>query len=330
MKRRTFLALLPGSLLAAPLAAEGQQASKVWRIGFLHPGSAAAAADQRYADVFRQELRALGYVEGQNLVIEFRWGEGSPERLRELASDLVRREVAVIIAPNNPAIIAAKHATATIPIVAAVAVDPVGQGFIASFAKPGGNVTGLTYTLEFEVAGKNLELLKELLPRLSRVEGLVDATLPGIAKYRAGAVAAARRLSLAFSTVEFHQRTDIDSAFDTMVRQRAQAVYVFGSPMTNRHRREIVDLAAKHRLPDVYVFREAVEVGGLISYGVGISDLYRRSAVFVVKILQGANPKDLPVEQPTKFELVVNLKTAKALGLGIPRSLLARADQVIE
>ena len=329
MDRRTFLAGTP-ALLAAPLAAAAQPAGKVWRIGFLHPGSAAAAADQSYADVLRQELRALGYVEGQNLVIEFRWGEGSPERLREFASDLVRREVAVIIAPNNPAIIAAKHATTTIPIVAAVAVDPVGQGLIASFAKPGGNVTGLTYTQEFEVAGKNLELLKELMPRLSRVAGLVDTTLPGIAKYRASAVAAAHRLGLAFSTVEFHQLTDIDRAFDTMVRQRAQAVYVFGSPTTNRHRHAIVDLATKHRLPDVYVFREAVEVGGLMSYGVNIGDLYRRSAVFVVKILQGANPKDLPVEQPTKLELVINLKTAKALGLTIPPSLLARADQVIE
>jgi putative ABC transport system substrate-binding protein len=329
MTRRTFLCGLTGAF-AVQRAAEAQQTGKVWRIGFLHPGSRAADADQGYADVLRQELRALGYIEGQNLIIEYRWAEDSSERLREFASDLVRREVAVIVAPNNPAIFAAKHATTTIPIVTAVAVDPVGQGFIASFPKPGTNITGVTYTQGFEIAGKNLELLKEFMPRLSRVAGLVDATLPGIAAYRAAAVAAAQRLSLAFSTIEFHRLADIDSAFDTMVRQRAQALYVFGSPLTNRHRREIVNLAAKHRLPDVYVFREGPEAGGLMSYGANIADLYRRSAVFVVKILQGANPKDLPVEQPTKLELVINLKTAKALGLTIPQSILVRADHVIE
>src|SRR5262245_6093394 len=329
MRRRTFVLASVCSLLGPPLGAESQQAGKVWRIGFLHPGSPAATADQTYADVLRQELRALGYVEGQNLVTEYRWGEGSPERLRENASDLVKREVAVIIAPNNPAIIAARHATTTLPIVTAVAVDPVGQGFIASFAKPGGNITGVTYTQGFEVAGKNLEFLKELMPRLSRVAGLVDATLPGIGRYREAAAAAAQRLRLSFPTVEFHRLSDIDRAFDAMVRQRAQAVYVFGSPTTNRHRREIVNLAAKNRLPDVYVFREAVEAGGLMSYGVNIGDLFRRSAVFVVKILQGANPKDLPVEQPTKLELVVNTKTAKRLGLTIPRPFLLRVDEVI-
>jgi putative ABC transport system substrate-binding protein len=317
-------------LLGTPLAAGAQPPGHVWRVGFLHPGSPTAIADRTYVDIFRRELRDLGYVEGQNLTIEYRWGEERDDRLPELALDLVKRGVAVIVAPNNPAIIAAKNATRTIPIVTAVAVDPVGQGLIKSFARPGGNVTGVTYTQGFEVAGKNLELLKEALPRLSQVAGLVDTTLPGVAAYKRAAAEVAPRLGLVFAPIEFRRPTDIPVAFDTMVRQRAEAVYVFGSPLTNRYRREIVALAARHRLPDVYVFREGPDDGGLMSYGVNIGDLYRRSARFVDKILKGARPADLPVEQPTKFELVINAKTAKTLGLKIPPSLLLRADAILQ
>ena len=314
MRRRTFLIGTGAVILAAPLAVDAQQAG-TYRIGFLHPSSSSSAVDSTYAKVFEQELNALGYINGKNLTIEYRWADGDTGRLLSSAADLVQRQVAVIVAPNNPAIVAAKLATSTIPIVMAIAVDPIGQGFVASFARPGANITGLTWSQGPEVAGKNLELLKDVVPHLSRVGGLVDGTLQGIAAYTRAATEAAEKLRLSLRLAEFRTTADLEGAFRAIVSQGAHGVYVFGSPLTNRYRREIVALAAKHRLPDVYVFREGPEAGGLMSYGVGISDLYRRAASYVDRILKGARPADLPIEQPTKLELVINLKTAKALGL---------------
>jgi putative tryptophan/tyrosine transport system substrate-binding protein len=329
ISRRDLLKGAAAGVCAVPCVA-GAIEARPYRIGFLHASSPSAVVDATYASIFERELEVLGYIEGQKVTIEYRWAEGNAERLLALAAELVRREVAVIVAPNNPAIAAAKQATATIPIVMAIAVDPIGQGFISSFAKPGGNITGLTWSQGSEVAGKNLELLKDVVPRLSRVGGLVDGTFQGIVAYTRAAIDAAQKLRLVLRPVEFRAASDLEHAIKTIVGQGAQAVYVFGSPLTNRYRREIVELAAKHRLPDVYVFREGPDAGGLMSYGVSISDLYRRAAVYVDRILKGARPVDLPVEQPTKFELVINTKTAKALGLTLPPSLLLRADQIIE
>ena len=328
MQRRAFVAGMAAVMVAPPPSANA--VSKISRIGFLHSGSPAATADRAYVEVFREEMRNRGYIEGENLAIEYRWAEGFDERLPRLAAELVGREVRLIVAANNPAIIAAKEASGTIPVVTAVAVDPIGQGFIASFAKPGRNITGATYTHAFEVAGKNVELLKEAIPSLSRLAGLIDASLPAIAGYRHAAADTAKRLGLSFSSLEFRRVSEVEAILTTMLRQGAEAVYVFGSPITNRYRREIIQLTARYRLPDTYVFREGADSGGLMSYGVNISDLYRRAAVYVVRILAGARPNDLPVEQPTKFELVINLNTAKSLGITIPQSLLLRADEVIQ
>src|SRR5215813_10987131 len=328
MDRRRFLQVTAGGLAAAR-AADAEE-PRLHRIGFLHPSSASSPVDSGYAKVFQQELSALGYTDGQNLAIEYRWAEGDPGRLAAMAADLVRRDVALIVAPNNPAIAAAKQATSTTPIVMAIAVDPIGQGFIGSFARPGGNITGLTWSQAPDVAGKNIELLKEVAPHVVRIGGLVDATLPAIAAYTRAASEAAQKLRMSLRLAEFRTAGEIEPAFRRMAAQEAQAVYVIGSPLSNRYRQEIVQLAAKHRRPDVYVFRKGPETGGLLSYGVSIADLYRRSAFYVNRILKGAKPADLPAEQPTKFELVINLKTAKALGLSIRQSLLLRADQVIE
>lgn len=325
-----LLALVLILALAHLLAPAAAQRTGKYRVGFLHLGSASAVADHTYAEVFRQSLRGLGYVEGQNVTIEYRWARGSDERLPELAADLVRREVEVIVAPTNPAILAAKRATTKIPIVMAVAVDPIGQGFITSFTRPGGNITGVAWSQAIEIGGEWAELLKEVAPTLSRVAGLLDTTLPGTGSYRRAAEDAAQRLGLALFPVEIRAPAELDGAFRAMVQQGAQAVVVFGSPMMNRHRYEIVDMAARYRLPDLYGFREAVAAGGLMSYRVDAADHYRRAATYVVKLLTGARATDLPVEQTTKIEVVINMKTARTLGLTIPPSLRLRADQVIE
>jgi putative tryptophan/tyrosine transport system substrate-binding protein len=327
--RREFIGTLAGGLLAAPLAAEAQQAAKIARIGYLAPN---LAASPHLHEAFRQGLRDLGYVEGQNIVIEYRSAEGKAERLPALAAELVALKVDVIVVPGTVGVLAAKQATKTIPIVFAVAADPVGSGLVTSLARPGGNVTGLSI-LTPELVGKCLELLTQAVPGVSRVAVLWQ---PGGHGERTdkdtlkGADVAARALGVRLQFVEAQGPADIDRAFSDMSRARAGALTVLGGGMFFGVRRRLVDLAAKNRLPAVYPSREFVDAGGLLSYGPNLADLYRRAATYVDKILKGAKPADLPVEQPTTFQLVINLKTAKALGLTIPPSVLGRADHVIE
>jgi putative ABC transport system substrate-binding protein len=325
-----LIAVLALSLLAAPLAAEAQQAAKVARIGYLSPN---LAASPHLRDAFLQGLRDLGYVEGRNVVIEYRDAEGKFERLPALAAELVALKVDVILAEGGtlgPRV--AKQATGTIPIVFAGAGDPVGSGLVTSLARPGGNVTGLS-SLNPELIGKRLELLKQAVPGVDRVAVL---WLPGALGERTdkdmltGADVAARALGVRLQFVEARGPDEFARAFSDMSSARAGALTVLPSNRFLREHRRLVDLAAKNRLPAVYTSREFVDAGGLMSYGANQPDLFRRAATYVDKILKGAKPGDLPVEQPTKFELVINLKTAKALGLTIPPSLLQRADQVIE
>jgi putative ABC transport system substrate-binding protein len=329
MDRRTFLAGTGAVLLAAPLGVEAQQVGKVARIGFL-AGNLAAIPHLREA--FRQGLRDLGYVEGRNVVIEDRDAKGKLERLPALAAELVALKVDVIVAGSTPHALAAKQATGTLPIVFAAADDAVGSGLVASLARPGGNVTGLSF-LAPELVGKRLELLKQAVPGVTQVAvlwqpgGLGERTEQDQLKE---ADVAARALGVRVQFVEARSPADIDRAFSDMTRARAGALTVLTGAMFFIERRRLADLAAKNRLPAVYPWRDGVDAGGLISYGPDLADLYRRAATYVDKMLKGAKPADLPVEQPTKFELVINLKTAKALGLTIPPSLLGRADEVIQ
>ena len=322
------ITLLLGGLFN-PVAAEAQQAAKIARIGYLARN---LAASPHLHEAFRQGLRDLGYVEGRNVVIEYRDAEGKLERLPALAAELVALKVDVIVAASTLAALAAKQATRTLPIVFAAAADPVASGLVTSLARPGGNVTGLS-NLAPELVGKRLELLKQAVPGVSRVAVLWQ---PGALGERTekdmlkGAEVAARALGVRLQFVEARGPADFDRAFSDMTRARAGALTVLPSAMFFSERRRLVDLAAKNRLPAVYPWREFVDAGGLMSYGPNLADLFRRAATYVDKILKGAKPGDLPVEQPTKFELVINLKTAKALGLTIPPSVLARADQVIE
>ncbi len=332
MRRREFIGGIALGFIALPCAVDAQQAGNVPRVGFLVTGSLDSPAIQRNLDAFREGLRERGYVEGQNIVIEFRSADGNIQRFPGLAAELVRLKVDLILTPNTPAGLAAQQATTTIPVVVPVMGDPVGDGLVASLARPGGNITGLTF-LGPELVPKRIELLKEALPSISRVVVLWH---PGANSERATkdmlreTEAAARAVGVQLRFADVRGADEFDRAFSTITTEPADALLVFPSPMLFIERRRIVDLAAKYRLPSMFVAREYVELGGLISYGANIDDLFRRSATFVDKILKGAKPADLPVEQPTKFELVVNLKTAKALGLAIPQSILARADEVIE
>jgi putative ABC transport system substrate-binding protein len=329
MDRREFIGTLAGSLVAAPLAAEAQQAAKIARIGFL---ALNLAASPHLQEAFRQGLRDLGYVEGRNVVIEYRGAEGKLERLPALAAELVALKVDVIVAGGTPHALAAKQATRILPIVFATASDPVTSGLVTSLARPGDNVTGLT-NLAPELVGKCLEQLKQAVPGVSRVAVLWQ---PGVQGERTEkdmlkrAEVAARALGVRLQFVEARGPDDFDRAFSEMTRARADALTVLQGPMFVNERRRLVDLAAKNRLPAVYPWRDGVDAGGLMSYGPNLADSFRRAATYVDKILKGAKPGDLPVEQPTKFELVINLKTAKALGLTIPQSLLGRADHVVE
>jgi len=328
--RRTFLAGTGAVLLAAPLAAEAQQAAKIARIGYLAANPAAIPAP--VTEAFLQGLRDLGYVEGRNVVIEYRSAEGKFERFPALAAELVALKVDVIVAPAALHVLAAKQATKTIPIVFIGVSDPVTSGLVTSLARPGGNVTGLS-ALAPELVGKCLELLTQAVPGVSRVAVLWQ---PGAMGERTEkdllkrADVAARALGVRLQVVEARGPADIDRAFSDMTRARAGALTVLTSFMFTTERRRLADLAAKNRLPAVYTWREFVDAGGLMSYGPNLADMFRRAATYVDKILRGAKPADLPVEQPTKFELVINMKTAKALGLTIPQSLLGRADEVIQ
>ena len=320
--RRRFVVALAGGLLATPLAARAQQSPTTPRIGVLE-------ANRGFDRPFHDGLSQLGYVEGKNIAIEWRWAQARAERFPELAAELVRLKVQVIIATNNPAVAAAQKATKTIPIVMVIVTDPIRLGFVATLARPAGNITGLTIQSP-ELAGKRLQLLKEALPHLTRVAVLWDPTELG----RRGVVeeteAASPRLGLQLQPVEVRSASDIGSAFTAMLREHVGAVLVYGSSMLYAHRATIAELAAKSRLPAMCPGPEWMDAGFVMTYSASLNDMCRRAPYFVDRILKGAKPADLPVEQPTKFELVINLNTAKTLGLTIPPALLARADQVIE
>jgi putative ABC transport system substrate-binding protein len=326
---RALVFTLTLGIFAAPPAADAEQAGKVRRIGYLSAPSRQSV--EHVLQVFLRALRELGWVEGQNLVIEYRWADGKVERLPGLAADLVQREVDLIIAPATSAALAAKNAARSIPIVMIFTTDPVALGLVASLARPGANVTGTTITPTPEIFGKHLELLKEAVPHTSRVAVLLNPAEPAqaLALVLREVEAAARSLDVGLRRVEARGPEEFDRAFAEMVQGRADALLVLGGGPFLVHRTRLAGLAMKYRLPAMYSLREYVEAGGLMSYAVNMTEFVGRAAVYVDKILKGAKPADLPVEQPTRFEFVINLKTAKALGLTIPQSVLIRADQVI-
>jgi putative ABC transport system substrate-binding protein len=332
VRRREFITLLGGTATAWPLVVRAQQAPKVARIGYLVVGSLESPAARDALDPFRQALQELGYTEGQNIVIEYRAADGKIDRLPTLAADLALLKVDIIVAGATPAGLAAQQATKTTPIVVTAMGDPVQDGLVASLARPGGNITGTGF-LGPELVPKRLALLKEVLPKLSRVAVLWHSGAFGERTMRDmfnEMTEAAGTLGMQLHLVEVGQPNELDQAFSRMATERAEALFQFPSAMLFSERRRIVELAAMHRLPSMFNGKEFVQLGGLISYGVSIADLGRRSATYVDKILRGAKPSDLPVEQPTKFELFINLKTAKTLSVEIPSTVLARADEVIE
>jgi putative ABC transport system substrate-binding protein len=327
MDRRRFLLTSVAGALAAPLAAEAQQAGRVHRIGFLAGGSPGSSAPN--VAQFRQGLRELGYAEGQNIVIEYRWAEGKPDRLPELAADLVRLKVDLIVAPGSTSAQPAHQATRTIPIVMISVGDPIALGLVASLSRPGGNVTG-NASYGPELVGKQLELLKEIVPNVKRVAVFWTPTNPAHVRSLKDLEVPARLLAIQVVPLKIVTADDFEEAYRIAATERAVAAWFLGDPMFLLHRARLTTLALNARLPTMFFTREHVDAGGLVSYGPLFADLYRRAATYVDKILKGTKPADLPVEQPTKLELVINLKTAKALGLTIPQSLLLRADEVIQ
>jgi putative tryptophan/tyrosine transport system substrate-binding protein len=320
--RVSALVVVMAGVLASPLAADAQSARRMAHVGLLVPGSRASPE----ADAFLLGMRDLGYVLGQNLLVDYRWADGKGESLPGILGELVRLRVDVIVTGGTAAALAAKQARTTVPIVLGAMGDPVGSGVAASLARPGGNITGLSLATGEDFAGKWLELLREIVPAASRVALLW--TPPGA---QLGDVQrAARTLGLRLQSVEVHEPSQLDAAFAAMTAERADAVLVMPVPFTYTHRAQIVSLAARHRVPAMYGIRDFVDAGGLVSYAASLRDLWRRAASYVDRILKGARTGDLPIEQPTTFELVVNLKTAKALGVTIPQSVLLRADEVIE
>ena len=324
-RRRIVLALGAGAL--APFAVLAQQAAKVFRIGFLGATSASGSASR--VEALRAGLRDLGYVEGKNIAFEFRWSEGNYDRLSELAAELVRLKVDVIVTSATPVVEAAKHATSTIPIVMATTADAVGTGLVDSLAHPGGNVTGQTM-MSVELAGKRLQIVRESLPNANRIALLTLAGVGGTRMLLEQLRPIAQKMKIRLVVPTIAQAEDLPGAFAVMRRERAQALIVQSSPLSYEHRARIVELAAQHHLFAVYETRDFPDSGGLISYGPNNLEGFRRAAYFVDKILKGAKPGDLPIEQPTRFELIINMKTAKALGIAIPPTILQRADRVIE
>src|SRR5262245_14745578 len=325
MRRREFITLLGGAA-AWPIAARAQQVGKLPTIGFL--GESTPASQSQRTAAFVQRLRELGWIESHTITIDYRWAEGRADRFAEIATEFARLKVNVIVTSSTPAILAAKQATSVIPVIFAIAADPVGTGLVASLARPGGNVTGLSIQ-STDIAAKRLELLREVIPHLRRLAVIADASNPASALEVGEIHAAARALGLEVMVLGIRQAEDIAPAFEALDK-RADAAYLATAPLVLTNRIRINTLALGARLPTMYSGREYVESAGLMSYGPNRPDLFRRAAEYVDKILRGAKPSDLPVEQPTKFDLVINLTTAKALGLTVPPSLLARADEVIE
>jgi len=324
MKRRKFITLLGGAVSVWPLAARAQQPEKLPTIGYL--GSATPASQGQWVAAFVQRLRELGWIDGRTIAIEYRWAEGRTERAAEIAAEFVRRKVDVIVTSSTAGAVAAMQATSVIPIIFAAAGDPVGTGLVASLARPDGNVTGLSIQ-QTDLAAKKLELLREVVPSLRRLAILANVDAPSVVLDMREVQATGRTLGLEVITLEIRRGEDIVPAFEAL-NGRAEALYVVIDPLVNIHRVRINTLALAARLPTMHTFREGVEAGGLMSYGANFPDLFRRAADFVDKILRGAKPGELPVEQPTKFDLVVNLTTAKALGLTIPESFLMRAEVI--
>ena len=326
MDRLTFLLVTGAVLLAAPLAAQVPQAGSGPRVGFLFYRAPGRSPE---LDAFRQGLRDLGYIEGQNVTIEYRFASGQLGRLPELAAELVRLKPDVILAPGTPASLAAKRATSTIPIVFAGVADAVGSGLVATLARPGGNATGLT-SISAALGGKRLELLKVLVPKATRVAVLYNPTDQSNVLVLAEIQESSRALGLTLQPLAVREPGEFEAAFAAMPREHVQALFVAAGALTTENRKRLVGLAAKSRIPAMWGERQFVEAGGLMSYAVNFYDEVRRAATYVDKILKGAKPADLPVEQPTMFELIINLRTAKALGQTVPPSLLSRADQIIE
>jgi ABC-type uncharacterized transport system substrate-binding protein len=324
MTKKILLLALCSMLLAPCSSAQAQQRTKIPRIGYLNPGNVTSAR----IETFRQGLRELGYVEGKSIAIEYRSAEGKIERFPDLAAELVNLKVDVIFAVSTPAVLAAKNATKTIPIIFTNIGDPVTAGVIASLARPGGNITGLA-TLSPELSGKGLELLKETVPKVSRVGVIWNPDNPGKTSGLKDTEVAAQALRLQLQSLEVRGPKDVEPAFQAARREQIGALIVLRDVVINKETKPIVELARKNRLPAIYSDRDFVDNGGLMSYGPNIDDLFRRATVYIDKILKGAKPADLPVEQPTKFELVINLKTAKQIGVTMPPNVLARADKVI-
>jgi putative tryptophan/tyrosine transport system substrate-binding protein len=332
VRRREFITLIGGAAAASsvswPRAARAQQAGKVARIGFL--GTSSLSLERHLVDAFRQRLSELGHVDGRNIAIEYRWAEGQDNRLPALAAELVRLRPDIIVTTGTPGTLAAKRATNTIPIVFASSGNPVNGGLVASFSRPGGNVTGFTISGP-ELEGKRVQLLKEAVGRLSRAAVVWNPSNPGLIDFYHQIRAAAAALNLTLQpVVEVRSTNDFPAAFATIAGARPQAMFVVADRFLLAHRAQIVDFAATNRLPTIYPYRSYVEAGGLMSYAPNDLDQFRRTAVYVDKILKGAEPADLPVEEPTKFELVINLKAAKALGVDLSVETLTRADEVIE
>jgi len=326
IKRKTLVLLLVSILLTTVSLAEAQQPGKVPRIGYLGAGYRLSSL----IDAFRQGLRELGYVEGKNILIEYRYAEGKSERLPDLAAELARLKVNVIVATVTPAALAAKKATPTIPIIIVTAADPVGSGLVSSLARPGGNVTGLSLVAGLEMSGKQLELLKEAVPRLTHVVVLSDPGNQPTAGFLKEAERAAGSLALQLSVVAARDANELDSAFSAIKKKRAGALLVVASAILAANRTQIVPFATSSLLPAMYPYSEFIDSRGLMSYGPHQPDLYRRAAIYVDKILKGAKAAELPVEQPTKFEFIINLKAAKQIGVTVPSTVLARADRVIK
>jgi putative ABC transport system substrate-binding protein len=328
LKRREFITLLGGAAVAWPLTAHAQQAGKVWRIGFIAGASRASAFDNILIG-FPQGMRELGYAEGKDFTIEWRYADGAYERFPEIAADLVRLKVDVFVLGTPAAVRSVQQATSTIPIIMGYSTDPVGNGFVTSLARPGGNITGLTGSSD-DTAPKQMELLATIVPNISRVGVLMNPSNPNSSPILKSAQAAAQTVRLVVIPVEARTPAEIETAFAVLVRDRAEAMMVTSDGFFNTQRQRITELALRHRLPSMFSQREYAEAGGLMSYGESLKEFFRRAATFVDKIIKGAKPGDLPIEQPTLFKLVINHKTADALGVTIPPQLYLFADEVIE
>jgi putative ABC transport system substrate-binding protein len=327
MKRREFITLLGGVAAAWPLAARAQQQGKISRVGFM--GNSTPALEANLVGPFRDGLRELGYQEGRNIIIEYRWAEGNYQRFPALVAELLAVPVDVIVTAGTPATLAVKKATSTVPLVMIAVGDPVGSGIVPSLAHPGANITGLS-SIAPDLEGKRLELLREVVPKLSRVALFLNPLNDFHSVSVRQAFAAAQALGIKLQALEVRTLEELDGAFARIVREKPDALLILADRVFLHNRKRMMDFAAEHRLPSVNAYREVVEAGGLMSYGPSYEDMHRRAADYVDKILKGAKPGDLPVEQPTKFTLILNLKSAKALGVEVPPMLLARADEVIE